>query len=222
MGEAPEDEGARAVLGDALTAAGDARGALINLQLAIARAPREPADRDRRLRLMNALLDAHWDRWFGDLASILVRQGTELRRGMLEVIRVGRAERARGAWTEARGHRELKTVHTARPELVADADYAAIVAALPHLRTLEIDSPGMVLALDAIGARLPITRLEYKRGRPRHVPGVTARRMFELAARVAPDVTEIVLGAATLGDELPEIRAAVRTHFRIEALELEA
>ena len=123
------DRDTRQVLADALLAAGDSRGALIALQLAGASGP----DIDRRVR-------RDWERWLGvDLAAIVVREGSLLRDGLFEVLRVGHGFTPAFAWSAAIGHRELRTVHTVRPAVIADhAAYARFIAALPGLRTLAL------------------------------------------------------------------------------------
>ena len=144
------DRESRQVLADALLAAGDNRGELITLQLAGA----PERDIQRRMR-------SDWERWLGgDLNAIIVREGSLVRDGMFEVLRVGHSFTPAFAWTAAIGHRELHTVHTVRPAVIADhAAYARFVAALPALRTLAVATPTLQ-ALAAQRLQLAVDWLE--------------------------------------------------------------
>lgn len=76
----PEDDGARAVYADALTARGDPRGEFITLQLA----PKlTPAQRER----MRSLLDKHERTWSGPLTTVLEKRVYE--RGFLVAGELG-------------------------------------------------------------------------------------------------------------------------------------
>lgn len=120
------DREARAVLADALVERGDRRGTFITRQLA-----GDPARRVARLE---------YERWMGfDLGAIAVRDETEFRDGMLEVLCVGHTFTPRFAWTAAIGHRELRSVHTLRTATILDDEaFGRFANALPALRQVEI------------------------------------------------------------------------------------
>ncbi|MEJ7598560.1 MAG: hypothetical protein WKG01_11685 [Kofleriaceae bacterium] len=78
----PDDLAMRAVVADALEAAGDPRGELIGLQLAIA-----SGATDRKLhKRATLLLDAHFATWTADLPG-LARTGSRFERGFLTAAR---------------------------------------------------------------------------------------------------------------------------------------
>jgi uncharacterized protein (TIGR02996 family) len=224
VGDRPDEVAPRIVLADVLSSAHDSRGELIALQRAIMDEPTPTPARDPRARRVRQLLAAEWDRWLGDLVPLIVRKGSEFWYGMLEVIVVGHSFTPRWAWRAARGHRELRTVHTVRPHVVPVDEYASFVMALEHLRTLQIDAHGTAAALAAARARLAITRLEYRRVRSdRDHTEPPARATFELLAGIAPDVVAIGLDVGTLGDQLRDVAATLPSLFaRLEAIEVKA
>ena len=120
------DREARGVLADALVEIGDPRGTFIARQLAGDRA--ETLQRNQ------------WERWLGpDLGAIAVRDGTEFRGGMIEILRVGHSFTPSFAWTAVIGHRELRTVHTVRIGYIDDRRaFAEFAAELPSLQRIEI------------------------------------------------------------------------------------
>ncbi len=223
VGDHPGDLGARIVLGDALVEAGDPRGELIALQIAMEAEPADPA-RDRRARRVKRLLDTWWSHWLGELAAIVVRDGTELRNGMLEVLRAGQPSTPPWAWAAVRGHRELRTVHTVRPFRVPPVEYARFVTGIEHLRTLGVDAPETLLELGRLGARLPIASLEYTPGSPRlDSPLPPVVETFRAFAPAAPELSHLALAPAPLGAELDALAAALPSLFpRLGAIELVA
>lgn len=120
------DREARGVLADALVEVGDRRGTFITRQLAGDRAER--------------LLRLEYERWLAfDRGTIAVRDGTEFRDGMLEVLCVGHTFTPAFAWTAVIGHRELRSVHTLRTATISNAGaFGRLVNALPALQRLEI------------------------------------------------------------------------------------
>ncbi len=227
VGEPSDDLASRTVLADALVAAGDSRGLLISLQLAMEGAPEPAPPSDKRAHRVRRLVADEWDRWLGDLAAIVVRDASELRNGMLEVITVGHTFTPRWAWRAVRGHRELLAVHTVRPAIVAPADYAIFVTGLPHLRALTIHEREAARYLAALGTRLPITRLEcrlaphHPRPRPSAAPPPSVRETFELLSRVAPGLTRIALPPGPFLGPERELLAALPAWFpRLEAIDL--
>ena len=221
VGDHPGDLSARTVLGDALSAAGDPRGELIALQLALAAEDTGHA-RDRRARRVKRLLDAWWPHWLGELAAIALRDGSEFRNGMLEVLRVGQPSAPPRAWAAAHGHRELRTVHTLRPLRASPVEYARFAAGIEHLRTLQVDAPGTLLELGKLGAHLPLTSLEYLQGRDR--PGEVLPPLVEAFRAFAPAASElehVQLATAPLGAELDALVPELRSLFpRLHAIEL--
>jgi uncharacterized protein (TIGR02996 family) len=215
----PDDVGTRAVLGDALVEAGDLRGDLIVLQCG-ARKPGRPlrgAVRDRYDGRVKTLLRTEWEHWLGDLALVLVRRGSEFRCGMLEVARIGQPYTPPWTWAKIRGHRELSTVHTVRPCWATPEHFARFVAALPRdPHTLAIDSPEVLDELGKLKPQLATRSLEcckpaetYGTGTPHAAWGRLFGRplvqAFELAARLAPAVTELRFdtpGNASVATEL--------------------
>lgn len=66
VAEAPDDDGPRHVLADALLERGDARGEFISLQLLRARGQSTPKQESREL----VLLENHWRRWFIEVPGV--------------------------------------------------------------------------------------------------------------------------------------------------------
>jgi hypothetical protein len=214
VADRPDDLGARTVLGDALVAAGDARGELISLQLA----PHD-AKRDRRI---NRLLDAWWEHWLGPIRPLVVR--TEFRNGMLEVLHLGRPLIPQRVWDAARGHRELPTVHTVRlhpSSHVQPVEYARFVASLPHLATLEVDAPETLHELGTLTAPRLHTLVYTHPSQRLDVPPVL--ETFRTFAPGAPALAHITLDPVALGTELDGLVAALPSLFpQLRAIELVA
>ncbi|MGN6105404.1 MAG: hypothetical protein ACTHU0_09895, partial [Kofleriaceae bacterium] len=137
---------------------GETRGELILLQCAGPQPDAPPEDRARAEQRVQQLLEQQWERWLGPLAPFLHRTGCEIRRGMLEVIRVGVPGAPDTGWREAARHHELFAVHTARPHHVAPDHYALFVEGLPRLpRHLGFDS---LAAIELLGAHLGALSVE--------------------------------------------------------------
>ncbi|MEO8703140.1 MAG: hypothetical protein ABI867_24050 [Kofleriaceae bacterium] len=207
VGDQPGDLGARVVLGDALVAAGDARGELIALQLA-------PDGGERTARGIKRLLETWWEAWLGPVAAIAVRDGTEFRNGMLEVLRAGYPGTPLRAWTVSVGHRELRTVHTVRCARVDPVAYARFVATIEHLQVLQIDARESLLELARLHARLPITVLEYSQPADR-VDELLPSALETLRgfAPCAPRLGRIVLDPEQLDSDLVAIATGLPALF---------
>ncbi|MBX3162310.1 MAG: TIGR02996 domain-containing protein [Deltaproteobacteria bacterium] len=192
----PDDVAPRLVLADALTELGDPRGELIVLQC---RPPPDGEPRPRQATRIQHLLRTEWDRWFGDLALVLTRTRSELRRGMLEVACIGQHATPPWAWDKIRGHRELATVHTVRAGHVAPAQFAAFVDGLPRFpRELEIDAPEVIDELARRRPRLPLERVAFamtSSTTPHRRTWPPFVATFEHLAQLAPDLVGIELGA---------------------------
>jgi hypothetical protein len=102
-------------------------------------------------------------------------------------------------------------VHTVRPNVVADdRGYAALLAALPRLRTLELDAVETVDALAELGAQLAITRLEIRDARRRTTFDLPS--LIERAVAIAPALRELVLPPAfASADVCPAFSGSVLT-----------
>ncbi len=192
VGEHLDDDAPRLVLGDALLAGGDNRGELFVLQCAPDRAPRHETQARR-------LLEREWDRWFGDVARLLAKRGTEVRRGMLEKIRVGINDTPEWAWEAVTGHHELVAVHEVRPAMAPPVAFAKFVAALPRFpRLLQIDAHEALETLAATCSNTPLQHLHYAQTTnllhwARERPPVEV--VFEMLAKIAPDLKALDLGA---------------------------
>lgn len=207
VGDHPSDLGARGVLGDALVAVGDARGELIALQLA-------PDAGDRTARNEKRLLDMWWEPWLGPVAAIAVRDGSEFRNGMLEVLRVGYPGTPLRAWAAARGHRELRTVHTVRSFRVPPIQYARFVTSIEHLQRVQVHGRETLLELAALGVRLSITSLEYSQPADRaNVLLPSAIEAIRAFAPCAPRLEDIVLEPLQLEAELDVLVAVLPSLF---------
>jgi hypothetical protein len=148
----------------------------------------------------------YWEQWLGSaLAALLVRDGSELRHGMLEVIRVGYPSTPARAWRLARGHRELAAVHTVLVGRVPPVAYAELVVTLPHLVTLEVDHPETLHALARIARPLALETLIYRRvAQPSGVWPNTAASFREVA-RVAPRLQRVVIDPTPIREDLGEL-----------------
>jgi hypothetical protein len=202
VADRPADRDARSVLGDALTAAGDPRGELFGLQGARGSDGEDP----RRAKRITRLIDTYWEQWLGSaLASLIVRDGSEFRNGMLEVIRVGYPTTPRRAWRLARGHRELAAVRTILVGRVPPVAYAELVVTLPHLVTLEVDHPETLHALARIAVPLAIETLIYRRvTQPTGVWPNTAAS-FRALAPVAKYLQQFVIDPTPIRDDIKEL-----------------
>lgn len=129
VAESPDDLAPRLVLADALVEVGDSRGELILLQCS--RDVNAPAVSQR----IGELLDAHWERWLGDVARVLDRGGSWFHRGMLDVVRVGRDGAPDAAYAVAPGHRELACVRRVNAHRCTTAQYVAFVTRLARQPT---------------------------------------------------------------------------------------
>jgi hypothetical protein len=215
----PDDVGTRSVLGVALVVSGDLRGDLIVHQCnaRVAGRPLRGATRDRYDGRVRTLMRLEWKRWFGDLAEVIVRRGSEFRCGMLEVARIGTPQTPYAHWASARGHRELVAVHTVLANWVTPAQFAGFVVALPRdPRMIAIDSPQMFDELAKLRPYYDIRSIEChvaSRPPPNDAPGegwgrVRGRpliKTFEAAARLVPDLTELYFGLVPITVELSEL-----------------
>jgi uncharacterized protein (TIGR02996 family) len=192
VAEHPEDLAPRLVLADALVEQGDSRGELIALQCT-----RDGLDEQARRRAETRereLLRRDWKRWLGDLALIVVRKGSELRRGTFEVLRVGHQATPPWAWAKVRGHRELLTVHGVLPNHVEPAHFAELVDGIAAPRMIGVDAPEVIDELRARRVRLPLTRLIFDRSN-----STTPHR------RAWPPLAETFTGIAALSPDLEVI-----------------
>lgn len=135
----------------------------------------------------------------GDLALVLARRGTEMKRGMLHAIRVGLHSTPTWAWEAIAGHRELGCVEQVRPAMVAPVTFAKLVVALPRFpRMLQIDAHEVLTTLLATHRRQPVdeiyyaptsSHVSYRRVRP------LAADAFQMIATLAPDLRRLDLGS---------------------------
>jgi uncharacterized protein (TIGR02996 family) len=194
VGEHPDDDAPRLVLGDALLGGGDNRGELLVLQCAPDPTRRKHAEVQAR-----RLLKREWDRWFGDVARLLAKRGTEVRRGMLERIRVGINDTPAWAWEAVAGHHELVAVREVRPAMAPPVAFAKLVAGLPRFpRVLQIDAYEVIETLLATCANTSLEHLHYAQTTSllpyaRERPPVET--LFEMLAKLAPDLKTLDLGA---------------------------
>ncbi len=194
VAERPEDDAPRLVLADALLAAGDNRGELIALQCTP-----DPENRNRAEVQANRLISHEWERWMGDLALVLVRRGTVMRRGMLDAVRVGQAATPLWAWDAIAGHRELAVVREVRPAQVDPFTFAKLIAGLPRFpRMLQIDAHEVIEKLLATHENQAVeeifyapinNQVSYRRTRP------LFQDTFRMLARLAPNLERLDLGS---------------------------
>lgn len=192
VGDRPDDDAPRHVLGDALLSNGNNRGELFALQCGPDRAPRHAVQAQR-------LLKREWDRWFGDVALLLAKRGTEVRRGMLDKIRLGINDTPRWAWDAVAGHHELVAVREVRPAMAPPVAFARLVAALPRFpRMLEIHAHEVV---ETLLERCANTSLEHVHFKPNTsmLPWARMRppieTVFEMLSTLAPNLTLLELGS---------------------------
>jgi uncharacterized protein (TIGR02996 family) len=194
VGAYPDNDSVRLVLADALIAAGDNRGELIALQCLT-----DPAKAGNALVRSRRLVRQEWPRWMGDLALVLARRGTELSRGMLDKIRVGRTSTPAWAWDAILGHRELVTVREVRPAHVAPKRFARLIARLERCpRMIAFDAPEVLEELVNSWTDQPVEEVYYS---PTNVQ-VPYRRvlppwetLIAMLRRVAPELERLDLGA---------------------------
>jgi len=150
---APAELGPRLVLADALQLAGDPRGELIALQLAIAEGT---ADAKARVRA-DALVKRHLAEWTAALPGVV---HAELDRGFLSMVR-----------TTARGHaldpslERLEWATVERLELAYDYDPTALIRRMPLLRALSASDSSLLL-LAQTGPHRGIRALGVDRSMP--------------------------------------------------------
>jgi len=191
--ERPDDIEPRLILADALLGIGDSRGELISLQCAL-----DPERRGAAEARANRLIRTEWHRWFGELAQLLARRGTVIRRGMLEEIRVGLHSTPPSVWATAARHHELAAVRAVRPAQAPPERYAELVAGLSRSpETLGIADAEVIVALDRLRGRLAATTIEYAPVKAYHYdrrPIPPFGDTFDRLARLAPDVEVLDLG----------------------------
>ncbi len=194
VGQAPDDDGPRMVLADALIERDDPRGQLLAHQL------RQPAQYSVHL---DKLIRKHWQVWLGkDVANLLLQGRSTYHRGMLHAITVGPGSLPPWRRDAAIGHRELVAVRIVRPKHAAPADYARLVASLPNVHTIGVESAAMASALAEYGPFPAVTALEVHR-RERTDTVVDSLRPI---AASTPSVTHLQLFRAPSVEELAELR----------------
>lgn len=219
----PADRGAREVYGDALLERADPRGELVALQLKRGDATK-PTAREREL------LKAHWAEWLGPLAPLLDKRKSKFERGFLHTAVVNAYREAMPPSLLDRP--EWRTVEVLSVvglgEFGHETEPAALVARIPHLRELAVDTEALPTLPRHAGLRV----LEVFVGEPSFAPVVAVFR-----AKTFPNVTTLrltnhapnakdldaILGAAKLRElELPVDRAGGKLVLdlasRLEAL----
>jgi uncharacterized protein (TIGR02996 family) len=162
VAEAPEDLAPRLVLADALIEAGDPRGELIVLQCGGADASvmvtRDDGEGpDNVAERVNDLVAGHWDRWLGDVAAVIHRQGSLFRDGMLSSIYVGSEDPVPEAlWDSLGHHHELCAVRQIRPRKVTADRYGRFLASLTRVPPWVELRSGTLRSLHARRSRWPI------------------------------------------------------------------
>lgn len=119
--DAPEDDGPRVVLADALIERNDPRGELINVQLALAA---DAGDRALKAR-ERELLEAHGKAWLGELAPILMAE-VKFERGFLAACKIDNSQL----------DRVQKLVGNAAWSTVRSLEGSALIALDPVMRSL--------------------------------------------------------------------------------------
>ncbi|MGN6105727.1 MAG: hypothetical protein ACTHU0_11525 [Kofleriaceae bacterium] len=186
VAKSPGDLGIRAVLADALQAAGDLHGELISLQLAIAAGTAGAQARSR----VATLLAAKIDEWTGPLPD-LDRASRRFERGFLTAATTTATGAALAASAD---RREWATVEELTA-MDASAEAAPLVRSMPLLRVL-VAPDALIDALGA-GAPLPSIRVLGVCGRWRALPAFPNLRVLFLHA--PPDIAAVQRAAADLG-----------------------
>lgn len=203
----PDELGPRIVLGDALLERGDPRGELIALQCGAGERAGSPEERARAKHRVRQLVEQLWKCWLGPLAPFLHQRGCELRRGMLEVVRVGRPDSPATGWQEVARHHELCAVHTVRPNHVSPEHYALFIAGLTRPpRRLGIPGPAVVELLATRLGSLPLETVYYAHRRHDGASPALPRiaEAMEVLARLAPALETVAFDAKCERLELDE------------------
>lgn len=194
--EAPADDGPRQVLADALLERDDPRGKLLALQLQSHR-------RQAPLELAR-LVRKHWPEWLGeDTGMLLLRRRCVFERGMLATIVVGPGSVPAWRYDAALGHRELVAVRTVRPNKTRPEDYARLVASLPNVQTVALDSVAQAKAIAEYGPFEDVTTLELY---CRNWPGNVVDDLEPLTGAV-PALTTLQIYRPPTAQELARLRA---------------
>ena len=228
--ENPDDIGYRLVLADALIEEGDPRGELIALQCRGADAnifvgandiPENPAER------VSELVAANWERWLGDAAPALRRQGSTFRDGLLSSVQVGTDRGLPIAWERIAAHRELCALERVSPLNIRGEDYAVFLHGLVRDPAwVDVHLPGVIRALRAKREHWAIRGIRMggitftSRGRSEIAPLATELRLVAEMAK-ALEIVEIppMYGAA---DELFALALQMPKQFpNLQKLRLE-
>ena len=167
VAETPDDIGARLVLADALIEQGNARGELITLQCRGADASmlvgsEAEAVEENVAERVSELIAANWTTWLGDLAALLVRQGSTFQDGLLSLVQVGGESTPHSAWAQFAGHRELCAVKRVRPFKVRADHYAMFLAGMTRDPAfVEVHQPLVLRNLRARRERWGIRHLRF-------------------------------------------------------------
>ncbi|MFO0598625.1 MAG: TIGR02996 domain-containing protein [Myxococcaceae bacterium] len=129
--ERPTDDGRRAVLADALQAAGDPRGEFITLQLAIAEG-RADARAEQRVR---ELLSHHVDTWSGSLPTVQ-RASREFRRGFLSAVSIRPEPKQLGPVRDRLEWRTIERIEVEQTWAGLVDEVLPLLANLPSLKTV--------------------------------------------------------------------------------------
>ena len=176
----PDDDARRMVLADALLESGDDRGELIALACS-----NDPAAASRA----RSLLSQNWERWLGDLALMVKRTRTELSRGFIVEIQVGRFTTPPWVYAKVRGHRELLAVRTLRPHAsIQAAHFAEVIDGLATDPERIALTPDILRELVARRERWAIRAVEYKHQFSRQRP---IEEVFAMLPSAMPELTEI-------------------------------
>jgi uncharacterized protein (TIGR02996 family) len=180
--EDPDDDAARAVYGDALLEAGDARGELIAFQLAAERG-NVTAD---GLKHARSVLRASYEAWVGDLAFVL--KSLVFERGMLaEGALVQNATAERVLWERAPRDERLATVHTLNKGRGNEAHYKSFVfsPAMRGLRTVTMLSTKMVERMCGAREPWPFTHVVFEKPlTPKTLAALTATQALPHLERI--------------------------------------
>ena len=192
-----DDLGLRAVLADALQAAGDPRGELITLQLAIAEGATDP----KLHRRAAMLLDAHFATWTAELPSLSPTQ-SRFERGFL--VRA-RYEGAQEGLELSAGRLIWHTIEELDVSL-REATPGSVVCGAPRLRTITSSHDAPLLSLES--GRVESGRLELVRPNARAI-GCLYTGWLPNDRERWPDLA-VVAGVWSGGDAVGEFRLAIR------------